>query len=54
MPAILVAVDRMVRGLVDLHQARGVRVGGGHRVILQVTEAARKGRMFGAGDLLIA
>ncbi|MNP17211.1 hypothetical protein D3C76_1096370 [compost metagenome] len=54
MPAVLVAVDRAVRALVNLHQARRLGMSGYHRVIFKVAEAARKSHMFGACDLLLA
>ncbi|MCY1177275.1 hypothetical protein D9M73_175750 [compost metagenome] len=41
-PAVLVAVYGTVRALVDLHQARRLGMGGCHRVIFKVAEAARK------------
>ncbi|MNL69992.1 hypothetical protein D3C87_1949260 [compost metagenome] len=54
MPGVLVTVDRTVRILVDLDQARVIRVAADDRVILQFAEASGKGRMLGASDVLVA
>ncbi|MNY13014.1 hypothetical protein D3C86_1461260 [compost metagenome] len=53
-PGVLVTVDRTVRILVDLDQARVIRVAADDRVILQFAEASGKGRMLGASDVLVA
>ncbi|MNF31518.1 hypothetical protein D3C84_122830 [compost metagenome] len=54
MPGVLVAVDRTVRALVDLHQARVLRVAADNRVVLQLAEAAGEGHVLGTGDVLVA
>ncbi|MCY1404370.1 hypothetical protein D9M71_195770 [compost metagenome] len=53
-PGILVAVDRTVRALVDLHQPRVLRIAADNRMVLQLAEAASEGHMFGTGDVLVA
>ncbi|MNJ26112.1 hypothetical protein D3C77_205780 [compost metagenome] len=53
-PGVLVAVGGLVRALVDLHQARVVRVAAGYRVVFQLTKAPGKGHMLGAADVLVA
>ena len=52
-PGVLVALDRAVRVFIDLNQPRVIRVATDDRVIFQLTEAAGKGRVLGATDVLI-
>ncbi|MNR02292.1 hypothetical protein D3C85_1181370 [compost metagenome] len=52
-PGVLVAVHRLVGALVDLHQARMLRVAAGHRMVLQLAEAAGEGHMLGATEVLV-
>jgi hypothetical protein len=53
-PAVLVAIDRRVRRLVDAHQPRVLRIAAGHRVIFELAEVAREGDVLGARDVLVA
>ncbi|MND54279.1 hypothetical protein D3C80_453360 [compost metagenome] len=52
-PGVFIAVHRLVRILVDLHQPRMLRITAGHRMILQLAEAPGEGHVLGAGDVLI-
>ncbi len=52
-PRVLVAVHRLVRLLVDLHQARVFRVTAGYRVIFQAAESLRKSDVLGPGNVLV-
>lgn len=54
MPGIFVAVIGLVRALVDLHQARVLRVASCHRVVLQLAEATGEGHVFGTAEVLVA
>ncbi|MNC36985.1 hypothetical protein D3C75_855330 [compost metagenome] len=54
MPGVLVAVDRLVGAFVDLHQARRLRMGRRHRVVLQLAEAAGEGHVIRTRNVLIA
>ncbi|MNO75654.1 hypothetical protein D3C76_667090 [compost metagenome] len=53
MPSVLVAIERDVRALVDLHQAGRLGVGRRYRVVLQIAKAACKARMLSPGNVLI-
>jgi hypothetical protein len=53
-PAVLVAVVGRIGRLVDAHQAGVVGVAAGHRVILQLAEAASEGHVLGSVKILPA
>ncbi len=53
-PGVLVAVDRLVGALVDLHQAGVLRVAPGHRVVLELAEAPGERDVVAAADVLVA
>ncbi|MNF80256.1 hypothetical protein D3C84_624930 [compost metagenome] len=53
-PGVLVAVHGLVRALVDLHQARMLRVAASHRVVFQLAETASESHVLGTGNVLIA
>ncbi|MNT04912.1 hypothetical protein D3C72_1395100 [compost metagenome] len=54
MPGIFVAFGRAVRGLVDLNQSRVIGMAAHHWMVLKLAEAARKGHVLRARDVLVA
>jgi len=51
-PGVLVAIVGLIRRLVDAYQTGVLRIAAGHRMVLQLAEAAREGDVFGAADVL--
>ncbi|MNT02994.1 hypothetical protein D3C72_1375110 [compost metagenome] len=52
-PGVLITISWLVRALVDLHQARMLRVAAGYWMVFQLTKAPGKCHMVGAANVLL-